>query len=128
MPDPDYTISMEQQQQLVRKKLAARSLQLLNDKYQQETEHNELVRSLKSKLEADMELLNEWKKDGGRERSDEFYHDYRIILDEMRTEQRQLLKMLNKKEGINDDIIRDQLELLDIEEEKMRRHFLHRDG
>ena len=128
MPDPDYTISMEQQQQLVRKKLAARSLQLLNDKYQQETEHNELVRSLKSKLEADMELLNDWKKDGGRERSDEFYHDYRIILDEMRTEQRQLLKMLNKKEGINDDIIRDQLELLDIEEEKMRRHFLHRDG
>jgi CPA1 family monovalent cation:H+ antiporter len=42
-------------------------------------------------------------------------------------QQRTLLKNLNKKEGINDDIIRQQLELLDLEEEKLRQHFMHRE-
>jgi len=43
------------------------------------------------------------------------------------SEQRALLKTLNKKENISDDIIRQQLELLDLEEEKMRQHFAYND-
>ena len=46
-----------------------------------------------------------------------------MIMADLMKAQRHLLKELNKKEGISDDIIRQQLELLDLEEEKMRQHF-----
>ena len=38
-------------------------------------------------------------------------------------EQRALLQTLNKKENISDDIIKQQMELLDLEEEKLRQYF-----
>ncbi len=123
MADPDYTISFEQQKQLVRKKLSNLSLELLQGKYSKQLEDNGMLKSLKLKIEADMELLNDWKKGDNQTRADAFYHDYRTILADLMNEQRTLLKNLNKKEGINDDIIRQQLDLLDLEEEKLRQHF-----
>jgi CPA1 family monovalent cation:H+ antiporter len=125
MEDPDYTISLEQQKQMVRKKLSKLSLQLLDDKYQQQSADNDMVKSLHLKLSADMELLKDWKEDGTRERSDAFYHDYRAILADLMAEQRNLLKTLSRKDGIHDDIIKQQLELLDLEEEKLHQHFSH---
>ena len=125
MPDPDYTVSFEQQKQLVRKKLSKLSLQLLDEKYAEQLAANDMVKSLRIKLIADMELLNDWEKDNGAERADDFYHDYRTIMSDLISEQRKLLKTLNRKENINDDIIKQQLELLDLEEEKNRQHFTH---
>ena len=125
MPDPDYTVSFEQQKQLVRKKLSKLSLQLLDEKYAEQLAANDMVKSLRIKLIADMELLNDWEKDNGAERADDFYHDYRTIMSDLISEQRKLLKTLNRKENINDDIIKQQLELLDLEEEKNHQHFTH---
>ncbi|MDN5289385.1 MAG: Na+/H+ antiporter [Mucilaginibacter sp.] len=125
MPDPDYTVSFEQQKQLVRKKLSKLSLQLLDDKYAKQLATNDMVKSLRLKLVADMELLNDWEKDNSAERADDFYRDYLTIIADLINQQRDLLKTLNKKESINDDIIRQQLELLDLEEEKNRQHFTH---
>jgi len=124
MPDPDYgSVNAEQQRQMVRKKISHVSLKLLNEKYSKQLKSNDMVRSLKIKLEADMDLLKDWSQDGNDKRAEEFYHDYREIMTDLMAQQRALLLQLNKKDGIADDIIRHQLELIDLEEEKMRQHF-----
>lgn len=125
MPDPDYTISFEQQKQLVRKKLGGLSLKILNDKYTTQLADNDMVKALQLKLNADMELFNDWEKADSTKRADAFYKDYRNIMTDLMSKQRGLLLTLNKKENINDDIVKQQLELLDLEEEKMRQYFTH---
>lgn len=123
MPDPDYTISFEQQKQLVRKKLSHLSLQLLTDNYASQLENNDMVKSLHIRLNADMELLKDWELGDNAKRAEDYYKDYREIMAHLMREQRQLLQTLNKKESVNDDIVKQQLELLDLEEEKLRQHF-----
>jgi len=125
MPDPDYTISMEQQKQLIRKKLSGLSLQILQDKYAGKLTGNEMLRSLQIKLTADMTLLKDWEKEDSVARADAFYKDYREVMADLMQEQRKLLKTLNKKDNISDELIRHQLDLLDLEEEKMRQHFAY---
>jgi len=70
-----------------------------------------------------MELLKDWDKKDSEARATEFYKDYRKIMARLLKEQRALLQNLNKKESISDDLIKHQMELLDLEEEKMRQHF-----
>jgi NhaP-type Na+/H+ or K+/H+ antiporter len=125
MPDPDYTISFEQQKQLVRKKLSALSLKILKEKYSDQLVDNDIIKSLQLKLNADMGLLRDWEKENNRERADAFYKDYRLIMADLMEQQRDLLANLNKKENISDELIRQQLELLDLEEEKLRQHFAY---
>ena len=78
-----------------------------------------MVKALQLRLSTDLELLNDWKKDDTIHRSDEFYKDYRTIMEELMQQQRSLLLSLNKKDNINDDVVRQQMDLLDLEEEKM---------
>ncbi|QTE39098.1 Na+/H+ antiporter [Mucilaginibacter gossypii] len=123
MPDRDYIGSHEQQKQLVRKKLSKLALQILEDKYADRLEGNDMIKAFRLRLSADMELLKDWEKDGSEQRADNFYHDYRVILNDVMDQQRALLLTLNKKENISDDIVKQQLDLLDLEEEKLRQHF-----
>jgi NhaP-type Na+/H+ or K+/H+ antiporter len=124
MPDPDYTgMSIEQQRQLVRKKLSHLSLKILNEDYHEHAKHNGMVKSLKLRYTTDMEFLKDWEKDDNVERANDFYKDYRKIMAHLLREQRALLLTLNKKENISDILVRHQLELLDLEEEKLRQHF-----
>jgi CPA1 family monovalent cation:H+ antiporter len=123
MPDRDYIGSPEQQKQLVRKKLSKLALQILEDKYADNLAGNDMVKAFKLRLSADMELLKDWEQDNSEQRADSFYHDYRMILNDVMNQQRTLLLTLNKKENISDDIVKQQLDLLDLEEEKFRQHF-----
>lgn len=123
MPDPDFTISMAQQRQLVRKKLSHLSLKILDEDYNGFAENNTMVKALKLRFSADMELLKDWDKDDNETRALEFYKDYRQIMARLLQEQRALLQTLNKKEGISDYLIRQEMELLDLEEEKLRQLF-----
>jgi len=124
MPDPDFTgVSIAQQRQLVRKKLSYLSLKILDEDYHEQTKTNNMVKSVKLRYTADMELLKDWENDNNVNRADEFYKDYRVIMARLLSEQRALLQTLNKKENISDTLIRHQLELLDLEEEKLRQHF-----
>ena len=82
-----------------------------------------MVKALKLRYTADMELLKDWDKKDSETRAIEFYKDYRKIMARLLKEQRALLQTLNKKESISDDLIKHQMELLDLEEEKMRQHF-----
>ena len=123
MPDPDLTISLEQQRQLVRKKLAHLSLNILNENYSEAIQSNGMLKSLVLRYNADMELLKDWEKDDSEARAVAFYKDYRAVMSHLLTEQRALLATLNKKENISDELIKHQFELLDLEEEKLRQHF-----
>lgn len=124
MSDPDFTISYEQQRNLVRKKLDALALNTLNQHYSKELEENEMVKSIKIRIDADIELLKDWEDQESRHQVDVLFHDYKRIMEVLIDEQRNFLKSLNKKENINDDLIRQQLALLDLEEEKIRQHFI----
>ncbi len=123
MPDPDLTISMEQQRQLVRKKLAHLSLTILNEKYRDQLKHNGMIKGLVFRYNADMELLKDWEKGDNEARAAAFYKDYRKVMAHLLKEQRALLATLNKKENISDELVKQQFELLDLEEEKLRQHF-----
>jgi Na+/H+ antiporter len=123
MPDPDFTISVGQQKQLVRKKLSHLSLAILNDNYKEHTENNGMIKALKLRYTADMDLLKDWDNKDNEARSVEFYKDYRKVMAHLLKEQRALLQTLNKKDNISDELIKHQMELLDLEEEKLRQHF-----
>ncbi|MHA4896503.1 Na+/H+ antiporter [Pedobacter sp. PWIIR3] len=123
MPDPDFTITFEQQRQLVRKKLSHLSLKILDEEYAEHIENNDMVKALRLKYNADIELLKDWDKADNEARANEFYKGYRQIMAHLLREQRNLLQTLNKKENVSDDLVKQQLELLDLEEEKLRQHF-----
>jgi Na+/H+ antiporter len=123
MPDPDLTISLEQQRQLVRKKLSHLSLGILHEEYPEQSENNDMIKAIKLRYTADIELSKDWEKDNNEIRAREYYKDYREVMARLLKEQRHLLHGLNKKENISDDLVKQQLELLDLEEEKLRRHF-----
>jgi Na+/H+ antiporter len=124
IPDPDYTdSSLEQQRQLVRKKLSHLSLNILDNDYSELAASNGLIKSLKLRYHTDAEFLKDWEKDDGAARAEDFYKDYRKVMAHLLSEQRKLLLTLNRKENISDTLVRHQLELLDLEEEKLRQHF-----
>jgi Na+/H+ antiporter len=122
MKDQDLTISFEQQRQMVRKQLAKLSLDILNLRYAREVQENEMVGLIKTQIEADMELLKDWRQDDAADREDAFYHEYRTVRTDIIEAQRKYLSSLNRNEDINDDIVRQQLALLDLEEERIRKH------
>jgi len=124
MPDPDYTdVSLEQQRQLVRKKLSYLSLKILDEEYAEFAKTNGMIKSVRLRYATDMELLKDWEKDDNIARADDFYKDYRKVMARLLHEQRNLLLTLNKKENISNTLVKHQLELLDLEEEKLRQHF-----
>ncbi|MXV52354.1 Na+/H+ antiporter [Pedobacter sp. HMF7647] len=122
MADPDYTISLDQQRELVRNKLSKNSLQLLETKYKEQLESNDMLKSLKLKLSADIKSGRDPASEN-QDAENSSRQIYRDTMSDLLKEQRNLLITLNKKEGVSDDIIRQQLELLDLEEEKIRQHF-----
>jgi Na+/H+ antiporter len=122
MEDMDLTISFEQQRQMVRKELAKLSLEIIKVKYSREVKENAMVRLIKYQIETDMQLLKDWRQDDAADREDAFYHEYRMVRTDLIEAQRKYLSSLNRKEDIDDDIVRQQLALLDLEEERVRKH------
>lgn len=114
MEDRDHRYSEEEQDAIIRKKLRHRALALLNEQYQQELSSNELLQSLKTKLEAVP------VPQPGDQLSDPAHQTFRSVYSAIIKEQRQLLQLLNKKEEFDEELIRKHIGLLDLEEEKMR--------
>jgi len=125
MPDPDLTVPMERQRQLVRKKLAHLSLSILDEHYNDVCKNNGMVQSLVMRYNAEMKLLKDWDKGENHAREQFYYNDYLKIMAHLLKEQRKLLHALNKKEEISDELVKHQFDLLDLEEEKLHQHFEH---
>jgi Na+/H+ antiporter len=123
IPDRDNDIPLVKQRQLIRKKLSHLSLSILNDKYAKEMDGNGILRSLSMRYNTDLELFKDWEKEDNNGRTEAFYKEYRTIMADLMQQQRELLQTLNKKENISEDLIRHQLELIDLEEEKLTQYF-----
>lgn len=123
MPDPDLDVPLEQQRQLVRKKLAHLSLDILDKHYNDVCRNNGMVKSLVMRYNAEMSLLKDWDKNDNHAREQFFYNDYLKIMGHLLKEQRKLLHTLNKKQEISDELVKHQFDLLDLEEEKLNQHF-----
>jgi Na+/H+ antiporter len=123
LPDPDLTISFEQQRQLVRKKISQLSLKILDEEFAEHLTENNMIKSLHLKYTTNFEVLKDWENPDNEAKAADFYKDYREVLSRLLEQQRVLLLTLNKKENVNDDIVKQELELLDLEEEKLRQHF-----
>lgn len=115
MEDRDHDIPEEKQEMIIRKKLSDTALRLLNEKYREHVASNELLQSLKTKLET---LQQDPVPDDKNPRS--AHKAFRKVFSEVIREQRELLRKLNKKEEVDEEIIRKHIALLDLEEEKMR--------
>jgi monovalent cation/hydrogen antiporter len=123
LPTRDSDLPIEKQKQLIRKKLSHLSLNILENNYKQHTQSNDMVKALKVRYTADMNLLADCDTVIGEACAADIYNDYRKIVDHILTEQRALLRSLNRKENISDELIRHQMDLLDLEEENLRQLF-----
>jgi NhaP-type Na+/H+ or K+/H+ antiporter len=121
----DYEVSAQEQDVIIRRKLSKASLDLINTKYAGEVDGNELLRSLKSKLESDIGFLEHVRDSEVGEAGHAYIGRYQEITRELLEHKRYILHQFNKKETYEEEIIRQHLAQLDMEEEKVRQQFLH---
>lgn len=124
MEDVDYTMSEEEQDHLLRKEIAERSLALLTERYSVEIEENGYLANLKSKLEyelKDLEILSDAEHTVALEL--QMGHRYLHISKEMIELQRYYLHEMNLHPDIDEELVRKHLSLLDLDEEKLRQRF-----
>jgi len=113
-----------EQEAIMRKKMASYGLALLNNKYGEEIAGNDLLRSLKARLEGDMTFAESYiaSEEGDEEVSNKIAR-YKVVLMDLINEQRGILRKMNKKDSIDEEIIRKHLAQLDLEEEYLVQRF-----
>ncbi|GGH23304.1 Na+/H+ antiporter [Dyadobacter endophyticus] len=121
----DYEVSAQEQDVIIRRKLAKASLDLINTKYLREVDENELLQSLKFKLESDIGFLDHVRDSEVSDAGHPYIGRYQEITKELLEHKRHILHQFNKKEAYEEEIIRQHLAQLDLEEEKVRQQFLH---
>ncbi|KAA6439113.1 Na+/H+ antiporter [Dyadobacter flavalbus] len=123
----DYSMSSHEQDVMIRRKLAEESLNMINTRFADQITQNDLLQSLKYKLEGDIGFLDHIQQP---EEISSGFADvtvYRSIARELLANKRALLHRFNKKEMFEEEVIRQHLAQLDLEEEKIRQQFLHMD-
>ena len=142
MPEPDYQRSPKEQEIILRKKMSMRALDVMHQRYGELYRNNCWVLSLESGLKSDVSMLGQIKfpplnpgngiavpeADGAKEAVSISYADYRMVSLDLVQAQRQLLHELNKKEELDERIIRKYQTLLDLEEERVVRQFGEEEG
>jgi CPA1 family monovalent cation:H+ antiporter len=122
--EKDYLLSNEEQDRNVRAKLAQASIELLNDKYKEELNKNEMLQSLQIKLESDIKFLDnpDYNKEA-QEAEKSFIISYKRVFSDLLEQQRKMLQKINKKAEVDEEVIKKHLALLDLEQEKLRQLF-----
>lgn len=123
LEDNDYAIPYAEQEKMVRRKLSHTGLQVLNEQYAEKVAVNEQLQSLKVRYESDIRLLErlqEEEADNMQLAAEKSGKHYREVVRAVISRQRDLLQKLNKKEEVDEDLVRKYIGLLDLEEEKIR--------
>lgn len=123
--DRDYEIPAQEQDVIIRRKLAKVSLDLLNRKYAGEIADNELLQALKFRLESDIGFLDHVQNSATDTDGHQYIARYQAITKELLEHKRSILHQFNRKETYEEEIIRQHLAQIDLEEEKVRQQFLH---
>jgi CPA1 family monovalent cation:H+ antiporter len=105
----------EDQERILRKKLAYYGLEFLNGDNKPIIDGNRALQQLRARFEND-QLPPE-------ENISQVHDDYRRVYLQLLDKQRKVLHELNKKNEIEDEIVRKYLTMLDLEEEKLRMKF-----
>jgi len=122
--ETDYPMSDLEQEILIRKKLAYIGMQLLDEKYKDEVEQNDLLRQVRSDLENDYIFLEGYATSHGTDGNRRLdIKRYRAISNEVIREQRSMLKKINRKAEFDEEVIRKHFSQLDLSEEKLRQQF-----
>jgi NhaP-type Na+/H+ or K+/H+ antiporter len=121
-PERDYLIPTHEQEALVKTEMKNVALQLLEDKYQQEVKTNDLLLSIRNKLESERTYVN-----GRNNRTDDeaahTKHTYQTVYTAVLEAQRRILYELNRKPEFEDEVIKKYVAQIDLEEKKMRQQF-----
>ncbi|WP_439558081.1 Na+/H+ antiporter [Dyadobacter sp.] len=121
----DYEVTIQEQDVLIRLKLAQEALSLINEQYADVVPRNELLQSLKYKLESDIGFLNHVRESDPEHSGHDYVTQYQSISKEILERKRELLHKFNKKAMFEEEVVRQHLAQLDLEEEKVRQQFLH---
>ena len=119
LEDRFNTIPEQEQEKIIQKKMAKASIQLLEEKYDGERKRNEHLDNLFSRLQLDLNFLQQDFKELNKATGNSFT-DFRRIYLEMLERQRQLLIEMNRHSEFDEDLIRKYLVLIDLEEYKIR--------
>ena len=117
--DPDH-IPDEKQASIIQRKLARTALDFLNDKYPNELKNNTHVANLRNRLETNFSYFSAVLADENSERTHDPMAEHEHIALELLNRQRDLLNRMNHKMEFDEDIIRNYMYLLDLEETKLR--------
>lgn len=121
MEDPDNTMSKEDQDTVVQKKLSMAALKVLNEKHPGIVNTNEILQSLKAKHTSHLRLFE--SKLAGIADASSTSNDFQKVMTDVINAQRNILQQLNKKQEVDEAIIRKYNGLLDLEEENYNLRF-----
>lgn len=113
------TISEQEQEFLLQKKVAKASFDHLQEKYGNERMHNQHLDNLLARLQIDLNFFQQDMKELTGSNLNTL-SDYQRIYLEMLQHQRRLLNDMNKRTAFDEEIIRKHLGLIDMEEYKIR--------
>jgi CPA1 family monovalent cation:H+ antiporter len=105
----------KEQERILRKKLAYYGLQFLNDGNREVIDGNRGLQQLRARFENDQLPVEE--------NIEQVHEDYHRVYLQLLERQRKVLHELNKKNEIEDEVVRKYLTMLDLEEEKLRMKF-----
>ncbi|MBW8684544.1 Na+/H+ antiporter [Chitinophaga rhizophila] len=124
LEERDYMMSDVEQETLIRKKLSYTALQVLDEKYKIDVEENALLRQLRATLENEYEFLQLYAASHATDvNRKEAIHRYSTVFNALISEQRNMLKKINRKEEFSEELVRKHLALLDLAEEKITRQY-----
>lgn len=111
MDDPDYDKTPEEQEKALRLQLSHLSIRYLNEHHAEALDASKPLQNLRNRFE------NDQLEPGD---SDEDQAHYRDVYKQLLSHQRDSLHSINKQQGVNEEMVRKYLTLLDLEEEKLR--------
>ena len=113
------TITQQEQEFIIQKKIAKAALQLLDEKFDGERQQNEHVKNLFARLQLD---LNFFQQDVNElvNLPDNKLNQFQRIYLEILESQREMLTAMNQRDEYDEDLIRKYLSLIDMEEFKVR--------
>lgn len=109
MEDPDKALPEEEQVEVIRRKLAAKSLSVMDEMHLETVEANRLLSQLRVRFEHD--------QSGTAEETATYAQVVLDLLDRQRT----WLREINRKNEVSDEVIRQYQTLIDLEQEKLER-------
>lgn len=120
-PEDNFSpLTFEEQDIKLAKKLAKAGLLFLDEKYKADIAGNELLKNLQHRYETDISILNDGDAHSLSDAGHGALTKYLQVSTDLFEEQRKLLQKINKKQEVDEEIIRKYQSLLDIEEEKIR--------